>query len=163
MQIQLSLCSLSMQACMHQATWAACSKTYRERVMHKDIFFLMIWVHCLNTQRAKNKRNLSCFPEIGQSMVAESGYESQLNVICPHLHLFTIIQFSAKHPIKKRKVQGSHDNRYPDCQFCATCSKQIQSKINKWGSIWNQGGVFGLHKWKLSCFFQNFQNPFSLS
>ena len=61
------------------------------------------------------------------------------------------------HSIKKRKVQRSHDNRYPNCRLYATCSKQIQSKINKGGCIWNQGGVFGLHKWKLSCIFAIFQ------
>ena len=57
---------------------------------------------------------------------------------------------SAMHPIKKRKVQRSHDNRYTDCWLYATCSKQIQSKINKGSCIWNQRGVFGLHKWKLT-------------
>ena len=47
-----------------------------------------------------------------------------------------------------------------DCRLYATCSKQIQSKINKGGCIWNQGGVFGLHKWKLSCIFVIFKTYF---
>ena len=44
----------------------------------------------------------------------------------------------------------------------ASCSKQIQSKINKGGCIWNHGGVLGLHKWNLRCIFAYFQNPFSI-
>ena len=64
------------------------------------------------------------------------------------------------HPIKKRNVHRTHDNRYPDCLLYATCSKQIQSKTNKGGCIWNQGGVFGLHKWKLSCIFPIYKTHF---
>ena len=64
------------------------------------------------------------------------------------------------YPIKKRKVHRTHYNRYPDCLLYATCSKQIQSKINKGGCIWNQGGVFGLHKWKLSCIFAIYKTHF---
>ena len=61
--------------------------------------------------------------------------------------------FDGTTPLKKRKVQRSHYNRYSNCRLYVTCCKQIQSEINKGGCIWNQGGVFGLHKWKLSCIF----------
>ena len=67
---------------------------------------------------------------------------------------------STLHPIKKRKVQRSHDNRYPDCRLYVTCSKQIQSKINKGGCVWNLWGVLGLHKWKLRCIFVIFKTHF---
>ena len=37
---------------------------------------------------------------------------------------------------------------------------QIQSIINKGGCIWNQGGVFGLHEWDLSCIFAIYKTHF---